>query len=111
MPARPPLAEAPLSTLVSPRSEHPPTDAGREVVAATPNGVTPNVDMMSLRPEMAGGINGALKLEAIIRSRCTASRLSRDTPVSTTREFKGARDRRGEDRETATSSPQARCFT
>jgi putative intracellular protease/amidase len=30
--------------------------------------VTPNVDMMSLRPEMAGGIEGALELEAIIRS-------------------------------------------
>src|SRR5208283_5590409 len=28
------------------------TDAGHEVVVATPNGVTPNVDMMSLRPEM-----------------------------------------------------------
>lgn len=44
------------------------TDAGHEVVVATPNGVTPNVDMMSLRPEMAGGIEGALELEAIIRS-------------------------------------------
>jgi putative intracellular protease/amidase len=44
------------------------TDAGHEVVVATPNGVTPTVDMMSLRPEMAGGIDGALELEAIIRS-------------------------------------------
>ena len=44
------------------------TDAGHEVVVATPNGVTPNVDMMSLRPSMAGGIDGALELEAIIRS-------------------------------------------
>jgi putative intracellular protease/amidase len=44
------------------------TDAGHEVVVATPNGVTPNVDMMSLRPEMAGGTDGALELEAIIRS-------------------------------------------
>ena len=44
------------------------TDAGHEVVVATPNGVTPNVDMMSLRPEMAGGVQGALDLEAIIRS-------------------------------------------
>ncbi|WP_027861181.1 type 1 glutamine amidotransferase domain-containing protein [Marmoricola sp. URHB0036] len=43
------------------------TDAGYEVVVATPNGVTPNVDMMSLRPEMAGGIDGALELERIIR--------------------------------------------
>ena len=44
------------------------TDAGHEVVVATPNGVTPNVDMMSLRPEMVGGEQGALELEAIIRS-------------------------------------------
>jgi putative intracellular protease/amidase len=44
------------------------TDAGHEVVVGTPNGVTPNVDMMSLRPEMTGGVQGALDLEAIIRS-------------------------------------------
>jgi putative intracellular protease/amidase len=44
------------------------TDAGHEVVVATPDGVIPNVDMMSLRPEMAGGEQGALDLEAIIRS-------------------------------------------
>lgn len=44
------------------------TDAGHEVVVATPNGAIPTVDMMSLRPEMAGGTNGALELEAIIRS-------------------------------------------
>ncbi|MEV8045262.1 type 1 glutamine amidotransferase domain-containing protein [Streptomyces griseoluteus] len=44
------------------------TDAGHEVVVATPNGVTPNVDMMSLRPSMAGGVDGALELEEIIRS-------------------------------------------
>ena len=31
------------------------TDAGHEVVVATPKGVTPTVDMMSLRPAMAGG--------------------------------------------------------
>ncbi|MFD4764921.1 type 1 glutamine amidotransferase domain-containing protein [Streptomyces niveus] len=43
------------------------TDAGHEVVVATPGGVTPNVDMMSLRPAMAGGEKGALELEAIIR--------------------------------------------
>lgn len=43
------------------------TDAGHEVVVATPGGVTPNVDMMSLRPSMAGGEQGALDLEAIIR--------------------------------------------
>jgi putative intracellular protease/amidase len=44
------------------------TEAGHEVVVATPNGVTPNVDMMSLRPDMAGGVKGALRLEEIIRS-------------------------------------------
>jgi len=44
------------------------TDAGHDVVVATPDGVTPNVDMMSLRPAMAGGAQGALDLEAIIRS-------------------------------------------
>ena len=44
------------------------TDAGHEVVVATPGGVTPNVDMMSLPPSMAGGEQGALDLEAIIRS-------------------------------------------
>ncbi|MFE3598808.1 type 1 glutamine amidotransferase domain-containing protein [Streptomyces sp. NPDC059096] len=43
------------------------TDAGHEVVVATPGGVTPNVDMMSLRPAMAGGEKGALELEEIIR--------------------------------------------
>jgi len=50
------------------------TDAGHEVVVATPNGVTPNVDMMSLRPAMAGGEQGALELEAIIRSAETMRR-------------------------------------
>jgi putative intracellular protease/amidase len=44
------------------------TDEGHDVVVATPNGVTPNVDMMSLRPAMAGGVDGALRLEEIIRS-------------------------------------------
>jgi putative intracellular protease/amidase len=44
------------------------TDAGHEVVVATPNGTTPNVDMMSMRPSMAGGEQGALELEGIIRS-------------------------------------------
>ena len=44
------------------------TDAGHEVVVATPNGVTPNVDMMSLRPSMTGGEQASLDLEAIIRS-------------------------------------------
>jgi putative intracellular protease/amidase len=44
------------------------TDAGNDVVVATPGGTTPSVDMMSLRPSMAGGDDGALELEAIIRS-------------------------------------------
>ncbi|MFJ9250595.1 type 1 glutamine amidotransferase domain-containing protein [Streptomyces sp. NPDC101776] len=44
------------------------TEAGHDVVVATPNGVTPNVDMMSLRPSMAGGEQAALDLEEIIRS-------------------------------------------
>ncbi|GGX82429.1 type 1 glutamine amidotransferase domain-containing protein [Streptomyces fructofermentans] len=43
------------------------TDAGHEVVVATPGGAIPNVDMMSLRPSMAGGEQGALDLEAVIR--------------------------------------------
>ncbi|MFD0255563.1 type 1 glutamine amidotransferase domain-containing protein [Streptomyces sp. NPDC127113] len=43
------------------------TEAGHDVVVATPGGTTPNVDMMSLRPSMAGGEQGALDLEAIIR--------------------------------------------
>src|SRR4051812_41639037 len=42
------------------------TDAGHEVVVATPNGVTPNVDMMSLRPDMAGGEKGAPRVGGII---------------------------------------------
>src|SRR5262249_19131628 len=44
------------------------TDAAHEVVVATPDGVTPSVDMMSRRREMAGGVQGALELETIIRS-------------------------------------------
>ncbi|MFF2518587.1 type 1 glutamine amidotransferase domain-containing protein [Streptomyces sp. RLB1-33] len=50
------------------------TEAGHDVVVATPGGVTPNVDMMSLRPSMAGGEEGALELEAIIRSAETMRR-------------------------------------
>ncbi|MGW1157396.1 type 1 glutamine amidotransferase domain-containing protein [Streptomyces sp. NPDC002519] len=44
------------------------TEAGHEIVVATPRGVVPTVDMMSLRPEMAGNAQIALDLEAIIRS-------------------------------------------
>lgn len=43
------------------------TDAGHEVVVATPNGVIPTVDMMSLRPSFNDGEDGALKMENIIR--------------------------------------------
>ncbi|RMI28945.1 type 1 glutamine amidotransferase domain-containing protein [Nocardia stercoris] len=43
------------------------TDAGHEVVVATPGGVIPTPDMMSLRPAMNGGIDGALRMESIIR--------------------------------------------
>ncbi|MFE0450217.1 type 1 glutamine amidotransferase domain-containing protein [Streptomyces sp. NPDC058914] len=44
------------------------TDAGHQVTVATPHGVVPTVDMMSLRPDMAGGAETALELENIIRS-------------------------------------------
>jgi putative intracellular protease/amidase len=44
------------------------TGAGHQVEVATPHGVVPYVDMMSLRPDMAGSAQIALELEAIIRS-------------------------------------------
>ncbi|MET8002836.1 type 1 glutamine amidotransferase domain-containing protein [Nonomuraea glycinis] len=44
------------------------TEAGHQIVVATPGAVVPTVDMMSLRPEMAGSAQIALDLEAIIRS-------------------------------------------
>ncbi|MBV9024163.1 MAG: type 1 glutamine amidotransferase domain-containing protein [Streptomycetaceae bacterium] len=44
------------------------TEAGHRIVVATPGGVVPHVDMMSLRPEMAGSAEIALDLERIIRS-------------------------------------------
>lgn len=50
------------------------TEAGHEVVVGTPGGVVPTVDMMSLRPSMAGGEEGALELEAVIRSAETMRR-------------------------------------
>jgi putative intracellular protease/amidase len=43
------------------------TDAGHQVIIATPDGVIPTVDMMSLRPSFTDGEDGALKLESIIR--------------------------------------------
>ncbi|MFH8391468.1 type 1 glutamine amidotransferase domain-containing protein [Streptomyces sp. NPDC018036] len=50
------------------------TEAGHEVVVATPGGVTPTVDMMSLRASMVGGEDTALELEEIIRSAETLRR-------------------------------------
>ncbi|MEV4512333.1 type 1 glutamine amidotransferase domain-containing protein [Dactylosporangium sp. NPDC049525] len=42
--------------------------AGHEVVVATPGGVVPHVDVMSLRPSMAGSEQVALELEGVLRS-------------------------------------------
>jgi putative intracellular protease/amidase len=44
------------------------TGAGHQVVVATPGGVVPYVDVMSLRPAMAGSAEIALQLEDILRS-------------------------------------------
>ncbi|OBG75569.1 MULTISPECIES: type 1 glutamine amidotransferase domain-containing protein [unclassified Mycobacterium] len=44
------------------------TGAGHEVVVATPKGVVPYVDAMSLRPAMAGGEETAREMEEILRS-------------------------------------------
>jgi putative intracellular protease/amidase len=44
------------------------TEAGHEIVVATPGGVVPHVDVMSLRPSMAGGEQIALEEEEILRS-------------------------------------------
>jgi putative intracellular protease/amidase len=44
------------------------TEAGHSVVVATPGGVVPRVDMMSLRPSMTGGEKESLELEEILRS-------------------------------------------
>lgn len=44
------------------------TRAGHEVVVATPNGVVPHVDVMSLRPSMAGSEKIAGDVEDILRS-------------------------------------------
>ncbi len=43
-------------------------EAGHRIEVATPGGAVPTVDMMSLRPEMAGGAEAALDLEATIRA-------------------------------------------
>lgn len=52
---------APYSALTGAGHEH-------EVVVATPGGVVPYVDAMSLRPSMAGGEQIALEQEAVLRS-------------------------------------------
>ncbi len=44
------------------------TGAGHEVVVATPRGVVAHVDVMSLRPSMAGSEEIALKLEETLRA-------------------------------------------
>jgi putative intracellular protease/amidase len=44
------------------------TGAGHDVVVATPGGVVPHVDVMSLRPSMAGSEEIARDLEEILRS-------------------------------------------
>ena len=44
------------------------TGAGHEVVVATPGGVVPHVDVMSLRPSMAGSEQIAMEQEEILRS-------------------------------------------
>src|SRR5262249_52314367 len=44
------------------------TGAGHEVVVATPGGVVPYVDAMSLRPSMAGSAEIALQLEQVLSS-------------------------------------------
>jgi putative intracellular protease/amidase len=44
------------------------TEAGHEIVVATPGGVVPHVDVMSLRPSMAGGEQIAFEQEEILRS-------------------------------------------
>jgi putative intracellular protease/amidase len=44
------------------------TGAGHEVVVATPGAVVPHVDVMSLRPSMAGSEQIARELEEVLRS-------------------------------------------
>ena len=44
------------------------TAAGHDVVVATPGGVVPHVDLVSLRPEMAGGQELASQYEETLRS-------------------------------------------
>ncbi|MEU9318670.1 type 1 glutamine amidotransferase domain-containing protein [Streptomyces sp. NPDC048295] len=44
------------------------TEAGHEITVATPGGVVPVVDVMSLRPRMASGEENALREEAVIEA-------------------------------------------
>lgn len=44
------------------------TSAGHEIVVATPGGVAPHVDLVSLRPEMAGNQELATQFEETLRS-------------------------------------------
>ncbi|HEX6470503.1 MAG TPA: type 1 glutamine amidotransferase domain-containing protein [Streptosporangiaceae bacterium] len=44
------------------------TEAGHSIVVATPGGVVPHVDVMSLRPSMAGGEETALEQERVLRA-------------------------------------------
>jgi putative intracellular protease/amidase len=44
------------------------TEAGHDVVVASPGGVVPRVDSMSLRPAMAGSAQIALDLEEVLRT-------------------------------------------
>ncbi|AKU92687.1 type 1 glutamine amidotransferase domain-containing protein [Vulgatibacter incomptus] len=58
------------------------TKAGHSIVVSTPGGVVPYVDLMSLRPSMAGGEKTALELEGVIRS---AEELRRPIDLATAR--------------------------
>lgn len=58
------------------------TGAGHSIVVATPGGVVPYVDSMSLRPSMAGGEKAAEELENILRS---AEELRRPIALPTVR--------------------------
>lgn len=61
---------------------HAMTEAGHEVVVATPGAVAAHVDVMSLRPTMAGSEQIALELECILR---TAEELRRPIELANVR--------------------------
>jgi len=58
------------------------TDAGYEVAVATPRGVVPVTDTMSLEPRMAGGEENALRQEAVIEK---ADELRHPVPLKSVR--------------------------